>query len=261
MKTSFRLLPMLALFAAVVVASGCATTSVRQHPEFAAAKRTVKTVAVLPPEVEFRQIVFTGENERDSLREATISSELSSAVQTALEQRGYTANMDLQDRLKEGDKQFNFDYEQLKTAYAQASKELYQRNQVTVDESAKFKVGLGPIANAFTAASGADALVLVRYWGFDKSGGQVTKEIIAGALLGVLTGFVAIPGKSGSRLEVAVVDGVSGEVLWANTLGGPSTPAAILQRAVATLPAAREPRIEAAEAAPKTGPKVEQGAN
>jgi hypothetical protein len=157
--------------------------------------------------------------------EQEIHDRLSADLRSILQQRGYTVNTDLLERLNVGDdKQFGFEYEQLKTAYTGASKELYEKRLVTVEESKKFKVGVGPIANVFAAGSGADALVLRRYAGFDKSKGQKAKEVVATVLLAVLTGVVARSGSSGGSIEIAL----------------------ILQRSLDTLPAAPQPLLETA---------------
>lgn len=44
----------------------------------------------------------------------------------------------------------------------------------------------------------------------------MTKDIIAGALLGLLTGTAVVPAQEGAALEVALIDGTTGDVLWVN---------------------------------------------
>lgn len=222
----------------VLVAStaGCAMTPVRQHPDFASGKRKIQVVALLPPDVEYRHLVFTGENERDLPREQAISQELASALESSLQAKGYAVKTDLLKQLESGNKQFNFDFEQIKNAYTQATKELYAYPMVQVDESNKFKVGLGPIVNPFAASCGADALLLVRYGGFDKSSGLVAKEIVGSALLAVLTRAYYVPVKNGGRIELALIDGVTGDVLWSNNSGGAVAPGASLNLAISKLP-------------------------
>lgn len=224
--------------ALLVTLSGCAMTSVRQHPDFASGKRKINVVAILPSEVEYRHLVFTGENERDAEREKSIAGDIESGMSTMLKSHGYTAKSEVLDKARSGDKEFNFQLEQLKGAYVQVSKELYTRPMVQVEQSSKFKVGVGPLANPFAAIAGADALMFARYQGFDKSDGLVTKEIVASALLAALTGSYYIPAKSGGQIELSLIDGVSGEVLWSNALGGPVGAYTSLVNATAKLPAA-----------------------
>lgn len=218
--------------------SGCATTSVRQHPDFASGKRKINVVAILPSEVEYRHLVFTGENERDSDKEKSIAADIESSMSAMLQNHGYTSKSDVLDKARSGDKEFNFQLEQLKGAYVQVAKELYAQPMVPVEKSDKFKVGVGPLANPFASISGADALILSRYRGFDKSTGLVAKEVVASALLGALTGAYYVPANSGGEIELSLIDGVSGEILWSNTLGGPMGAYASLVNATAKFPAA-----------------------
>lgn len=216
--------------------SGCAMTSVRQHPDFANGERKIKAVAILPTEVEFRHLVFTGENERDAEREKAIATEIESALTAALMNRGYTAKQDVIEKAQSGDKEFNFQLEQLRGAYVQVAKELYARPMVEEEESKKFKVGIGPLANPIAAIAGADALMIASYQGFDKSPGLMAKEITTSVLLAALTGVYYGPAQSGGRIELCLIDGVSGEVLWSNTFGGPVSAYATLTNATALLP-------------------------
>ena len=225
------------LLAILISAAGCTMTPVRQHPDFANGKRKVQVVAILPPDVEYRHLVFTGENERDLPREQSISQDLASSLEALLQAKGYSVKTDLLKQLEAGNKQFNFDFEQIKGAYAQASKELYAQPMVQVEASNKFKVGLGSIVNPFAASCGADALLLVHYAGFDKSSGLLTKEIISSALLAALTGAYYVPAHNGGYIELALIDGVTGDVLWSNNSGGPVSPGASLDMALTKLPA------------------------
>lgn len=218
--------------------SGCGTmTSVRQHPDFASGKRKINVIAILPVEAEYRHLVFTGENERDAERERSIASEIESGMVSALQWRGYKAKLDVVEKTRAGDKEFNFQLEQLRNAYGEAAKELYARGMVEQAESTKFKVGVGPLANTFAALAGADALMIASYQGFDKSSGLMAKEITTSALLGALTGIYYAPSKSGGRVELSLIDGVSGEVLWSNAAGGPVSASMGLTNAMVLLPA------------------------
>lgn len=212
------------------------TTTVRGNPDFTSAKRSVKTVALLRPEVEVTRIAFTGENDHDTSAEEDIRGKMCTTLQSALEQHGYQVKTALIDQLNGENKQLNFDFEQLKTAYTQASKELYAKRNVPEQESTNFKVGVGPVANAFAITSGADALLYMRYVGFTKTGGQITKDILAAALIGALTGTAPVPAAQGGSVEVALIDGASGDVLWTNTFAGPMAGTPIFQNILASLP-------------------------
>lgn len=218
------------------ILSGCAMTSVREHPDFASGKRKIQVVAILPAEVEYRHLVFTGENERDPEREKSIASDIESGMVAALKSRGYTAKLDVVDKARSGDKEFSFQLEQFRSAYVQAAKELYARAMVPESESTRFKVGVGPLANALAGTAGADALIIANYQGFDKSSGLMAKEITSSVLLGALTGVYYAPAKSGGRVELSLIDGVSGDVLWSNVFGGTLSVGNTLSSAMARLP-------------------------
>lgn len=220
----------------VATLSGCSMTSVREHPDFASGKRKIQVVAILPTEVEYRHLIFTGENERDPEREKSIASDIESGMVAALQSRGYTAKLDVVDKARSGDKEFNFQLEQLRSAYVQVDKELYARPMVAEGESTQFKVGVGPLANPFAAMAGADALLIANYQGFDKSSGLMAKEITSSVLLGALTGVYYAPAKSGGRIELSLIDGASGDVLWSNVFGGPMSAGNNLSSAMARLP-------------------------
>jgi hypothetical protein len=210
----------------VSLVSGCVMmTPIRQHPDFANAARKVQTVAILPPDVEYLRIVFNGDNERQTEKEQTITQELQEGLETALKKKQYTLQPWLSDKQKEENKNLSFDLQQVRTAYNEAAKQLFEK-PANEEESKNYRVSLGPVVNPVASLVNAEALLYVRYNGFEKSGGQQTKDILAGALLSVLTGVVAVPAGEGSVLEVALIDGATGDVLWANR-GGNQGPGAL----------------------------------
>ena len=211
-KTALGLAALLAL----VVASGCSYTPVREHPDFASAARKVQKVAVLPPDVEYVLLVLTGDNERLPEEELKVRQSLAGALPALLEKRGYVAREVSLEKVEAIVKDANFTIEQAKTAYREASKQLYERDLVTEDESTQFRVSIGPIGNAVAEAVDAEAFLFVRYAGFKKSEGLIAKEVVANAMLGVLTGVVVVPAATGASMEMALVDATTGDVLWSN---------------------------------------------
>jgi len=271
-QSTLRRLRTTGIVAALALGVGCAPmmTSVRQHPDFASTKRTVRVIAVLPLDVEHYLINFNTSNERDVDKEIEIRAQLSENIKVELEKRGYAVKTDLTAQVSGADGQFSAEYEKLATAYAQASKELYARKSVPVSDSAKFNVSVGSTPGAFVAADGADALFVARYSGFEKSGARVMRDALIGAFIGLgasraTRSSSSSGGKSapqplpprvwassesaqyGRAIEVALIDGASGEVLWANTYGvTPEDAGAMLAKAMAAFPAA-DARPKAAE--------------
>lgn len=210
---SHRLLAGVALAIVVSLVSGCATmTPIRQHPDFANAARKVQTVAILPPDVEYVRIVFNGDNERLTEKEGAIVEELYRGFEASFKNKQYTIRPSLASTQEEN---VSFELQQLRTAYNEAAKQLFEKS-ANEDESKKYRVSLGPVVNPIASLMDAEALLYVRYYGFEKSGGQQAKDIVAGALLAVLTGAVAVRPAEGAALEVALIDGATGDVLWAN---------------------------------------------
>lgn len=228
----------LAAIAAATIISGCAYTPVREHPDFASAARKVNTIAILPPDVEFTRIVFTGDNERMPEREREIAENLLQSVETSLKDKRYALRPPFTQRVAESNKNMSFELEQLRAAYTQAAKQLYER-AATEDEAKKYRVSVGPVVNPIASLMEADALFYVRYAGAEKSGGQQAKDIFAGALLGVLTGVIVVPASEVASLEAALIDGTTGDILWANRGAGHTLQAGSMQlseRLMAQLP-------------------------
>lgn len=200
----------------VAMASGCSYTPVRQHPDFASAARKVQKIALLPPDVEYQLLVLTGDNERLQDEEKKVTANLISTIPTLLEKRGYRVLPFNADQLQQSGQDTNFTLQQVKTAYTEASKQLYERGLVGEEEAKQFRVSVGPVVNPVAEVLQADALLLVRYAGFKKSDGLIAKEVVSGALLGALTGVVIIPAATGASMEMVLLDATNGDVLWAN---------------------------------------------
>lgn len=225
-----RYTPYCATLLVLLLASGCAMTSVREHPDFASQAHQIKNVAVLPADVEVLYLVLTGDNERLPEEEQNVKKIMADVLPGLLEQRGYQVRKTSAEELGRIVKDANFTIEQAKSAYQEVSKQLYERGMVQEEEAKKFRVSIGPIGAAVAEALNADAFLFTRYAGFKKSDGLITKEVVSGALLGALTGVVTVPAPSGGSLEMALIDGHSGDVLWTNRGGS----AAAVPTALAT---------------------------
>lgn len=217
--------------------AGCGTmTTVRSHPDFVAQKRVVRTIALLPADVESVKLNFTGDNERNHEAESQLQTELADATEQTLQNFGYQPSRTLLDAMLKGDKQLSFEFEQLKEAYSRASQELYQKGRIPESEAKSFKAGVGPAVNVLALAAEADALFFVRYRAYSKSGGMVAKDIIAASLLAAVTGVMAVPAKDSSAVEVALIDGATGDILWSNIARQPRAGTAVLGLAFLGLP-------------------------
>ncbi|HCU53101.1 MAG TPA: hypothetical protein DIC36_02050 [Gammaproteobacteria bacterium] len=212
-------------------------TTMREHPDFAAQKRQVKNIAVLPTDVEYLLLVLTGDNERLTDEERNVKTTMAEALPGLLEQRGYQVRKTSAEELATIVKDANFTIEQAKSAYNEVSKQLYERGMVEEEEAKKFRVSIGPVGAAVAEALKADAFLFTRYSGFKKSEGLIAKEIVSSAMLGALTGVVVVPAPAGGSMEMALIDGYSGDVLWTNRGGGQVAATAIATNLLVKLPA------------------------
>lgn len=189
-----------------------------QHEQFAQRQQKIKTIAVVPADVAFNLDTVADGMQRDAAREDQIRAELRATAEAQIASHGYKVDASLAARMAAGDQNLAFEFEQFKQRYVGIANESRRRNPAE-DGVALVKTGVGPQAIAWAANSGVDALLLVRYQGFSRSGGKVFVDSIPGVLLGALTGIGYAAKKSDAYLEAVLIDAVSGEVLWFNDTG------------------------------------------
>ena len=220
-------------------AYGCSTpkyTTVREHPEFQESKAQFKSLAVFPPDVAFQHLVFNGDHQSVPEREEAIAHELAALLPGLLAARGYEVKEFAFEEQAESDSDFAFEMSQLRDAYGRVSIELYDRALVKESESRSFDKSVGTVVNQFCARAQADGLIVTRYYGFDKSKGMRAKEIAAGIAFAALTGSYPMYPARGSAVEVAMLDCVSGDVLWTNAKSNQADNTDVLDWALADLP-------------------------
>lgn len=211
------------------LASGCASQSpVRQHPELADAARRIKTVAILPPDVAHERVVFSGDNERLTERERLLARELVLRLRTQFEDRKYVVRGVTGEESGEPAAE-TVELQRLRGACNEAIRQLYS-DDALADDNGQRRVSIGAVVNPVAEQMQADALLLVRYAGYEKSGGQQAKDMTAtilfGTLLTVASGGAVVPmnmpAKSGGIVQLVLIDGTTGDVLWANVAQGPT---------------------------------------
>jgi hypothetical protein len=198
--------------------SGCLTT-VRRHPDFEQRMASISTVAVIPPEVQIVEIAFKGDNKRLTDEEEAIEHCLTEAVERQLRILGFTVKKSLLDEEHfEEDSDLRFETTQIKEAFGKALDEMYEKEQMWKSKARKYERSLGPDVNRFADHAEVDALVFSRMLGFSKSGGEQAKDVFMAVAIGVALGAYVQPAPSeGLILQVALVDGTTGDILWANT--------------------------------------------
>lgn len=216
---SFRIAAVLGF---MLVVGGCATTTTRTHPTLDEQLEHVNSVVIAPPRVEIEYVTLTGENERLTEQEEVIRQQLISIARNALVMHGYeVVEFDFEGAM-ENDEEFAYTVTQIREGFDKAKEDLQLGKQVSEEEARKLQVCLGEAANVVAAESGADAILLVRYAGFDKSDGYVAKDVGTSVLVAVLSmGSVLMTSPaSGAITEVALIDGITGDLLWADVKGG-----------------------------------------
>ena len=201
--------------------AACATTTVREHPTLESQLLDVDSVLIVTPAVTIEQINFSADNERLVGLEQSIQIELIALASNALESRGFEiVDFDLEAAIAE-DENLAYAVTQAEDGFEEAKKTLYDE-PLTEDEKRKFQVSVGTAVNLIAEKSGADAVLLIHYVGYKKSKGNVAKDVAVGVLSGVLLGVVPTSPNTSSYVEVAFIDGVTGDVLWTNIFSAAS---------------------------------------
>lgn len=219
MRTSHKLFVAALLMTLV---SACSTTAVREHLKMAAELGKIHNVVIIPPSVTIEKIMFTGENERMTDQKATLAPKIMDLGRDLLAKHGYTVVAFDFDKATKDDPDLAFALSQPHDAYLQAHKKLYKQMLVPTSKKQAIAASTGATANLIADKTGADALLLINYKGYVKSGGEMAKEATASVLLAVLTlgNAVVVPVSGQSQVEAAMIDGNTGDVLWSNIQGG-----------------------------------------
>lgn len=232
-----KTLRFITITALVLLVSACATTTTRTHPELDRELLNVDSVVVAPPRVEIQYITLTGEDERmEELEEAT-RTQLVYRAENALRQRGFEiVEFDFERAIAE-DEEFAYTVTQIREGFEKAKEDLSLGKPLPEEEAKKIQISVGEAVNIVASRTGADTILLMRYQGFDKSGGHVAKDVGTSLLVGILTlgAFVPIYATKGAVTEAALIDGATGDVLWADIRGGTLDPA-IADKILETMP-------------------------
>jgi len=181
-------------------------------------------------------VAFTGENEPLAEREAAVKSGLVSLAAERLESQGLrVVNFDFQQAIAE-DEAFAYALNQCREAFKTAQKDLYGGGRVSEDEKDKFQASIGPVVNAIVEKTGAESMLLMEYHGFEKTGGMIAKDVAISVILGLLTGSVPIQATEGAALQIALIDTIGGDVLWANSKSAQDIDSSLVMVALEELP-------------------------
>ena len=212
-----NLVPLILLVSLVLI-TGCArVTAIRQHQDFDQLAKHSATAVIMPVQMKVELLTFTGENEKLAEDEMRLNLALRQAIRTKLGGTGLdfvTFDFGLE---AQRDEDFAFSVTQAHEAFNIARRELYGEGAKEILENGgTFNTSLGPVLNLVADRTGADIAVFVRYAGFKKSAGMISKDIAAAVLIGALTGQAYMPAEVGSKVELALVSTNTGDVLWTN---------------------------------------------
>lgn len=206
------LLQVLLSTVAVMASSGCASWGPPRHPDFKNRHAQLQALAILPPHIEAYRITFTGSNEMlyDLLPQA--SHWAVEELEATLAKRGYAMTP-----LEADDQRFS-DRPELK-ASLHTIQGLFDKRMEEYQQrwlKGRFVYSVGSEVNVFADLADADALVLLRCLGIRKSAGEMTKDFMKSVLIGVasLGSVMMIPYQAATVIQLAVIDGNTGDILW-----------------------------------------------
>lgn len=229
------------LILTMLVMVGCATTSVREHPNIMTQLNRMDSVVIAPPAVSVQQINFTGENDRLVEVEQGIQQELIQLARAGLQEHGFeVVDFDFEQAIAD-DEEFAYTITQVREGFAEARTQLYRSGVVYEENKRDVSASIGSAVNMVSEKSGADAVMLIHYSGMKKSGGEVAKDIAVSVMLTLLTGSTPVANTEASYVEIAIIDGVTGDVVWTNIMNSPQLSARVADLALKKLPTDIDP--------------------
>jgi hypothetical protein len=210
----------------------CASfTTVRQHPEFDVRRVAAKTAMLVPLDV----VVVRGSSLSTGTQlpeeAAKAGKDLSILVAAELSQRGFEVKSGQAQENAIGDTKDNPAHTTaVKHMHEQLAAAMYSNRPMPTPQALAYRYTLGPEVAALAKQAGVGSLAFVRLRMCKRSGGDVAAETGKNLLVGLATLGMFVPSNKPSgwvALQVALVDGETGDVLWGNqvselsfTLGG-----------------------------------------
>ncbi|UCD55122.1 MAG: hypothetical protein JSV93_06340 [Candidatus Omnitrophota bacterium] len=206
----------LAVFLTVIIilnAGGCAVPY-KTHPEFKQRHKNIRTVSLMPPEVDAYVLTFKGDKTRlhdliPIMEKTTIEQ-----LEQILTDKGYVLKkLDLSEENLEAKPDLRTSLFHVNELFKKALNDIAKRKQ------RKFTYTLGSEVNIFADLAGCDVLIFVKEEGVKKSTGEVVKDVVKGVVLSaacLLIGaiYVPIPQTVATVVHIAVVDSNDGAILW-----------------------------------------------
>lgn len=171
-------------------------------------------MAITPPKVEVYKVTFQGDQKIMFDVIPSISEWVVEELKATLEKRGYQIQMvRVDDPAAAADPSLKSTLFTVQGLFDQRIKES-KKGLFTLLR--KFKQGVGPDINVLADRSQSDAVIFVRCFGYKKTGGEIAKDWAQSLLIGAATlgNMVVIPYPSATVVQLGVVDGDTGDILW-----------------------------------------------
>lgn len=198
----------------LIFMSGCAVC--KTHPEFKERQKKIKKIAVMPPRVDAYLVTFKGDNNRLDYLAKIMEKAMVNGVEFAFSQKGYAIK-----KLELGDTALGKNSD-LKTAVFNVNR-LFDKalQDIKTNKEGKFAYSLGSDVNTFADLSDSDALVFMRGTGYEKSEGEIAKEVVKAVAVSVACAMVGAVAPSSIKtsavaMDIVVVDANDGAILWHN---------------------------------------------
>ena len=191
---------------------GCASSGgadrAEQEREFREKVNKSRAVAVLPPVVQYFKRTNVGDEPMPEYN-GLVYENVYTGIQESLRQIGYQVkSIDMSDELLFKDQELARDLTAVRSDF---NRTLHEMNNAR----GNVEIHFSPLVNVFAERADAELIIMSQGYGFETSGGKKTKDAIM-AGVGAVFGYIPSVRFTGAQIIVLLIDGVTGEVLWAN---------------------------------------------
>ncbi len=203
----FMVAALVPLFIAGCASSGGADRAERER-EFRERVNKTRPVTVLPPVVQYFKRTNVGDEPMTEYNDLVFEN-VYAALEGSLKQIGYQVkSVQINDDILYADQELARDLTHVRTDF---SKALYEMSNARGNIEIRFS----PRVNVFAERADAELILVAQGYGFETSGGKKAKDTVM-AGVGALFGYIPSVRFGGAQVVVLLVDGITGEVLWAN---------------------------------------------
>lgn len=198
----------------LVTVAGCST--IKKHPDFMERHERIKTVSLMPPDVEVYKIVFKGDDEIMHDLIPVTKGYAVDAIQNIFAEKGYDVQeVSFSDEFLMANPDIQQSWAMAQDAFRKFLDEI--GNKKKRKKEFKYNFGAGDI-NQLSGYLNSDVLIFVKNSAYKKSAGERVKDFAKSVLIGVaLLGAATVryPGNA-ATYYIAIVEGETGDVLWYN---------------------------------------------